>query len=210
MNNKLYLRKGFFVFLLLAFFSCQNNHKKGDDVKNGEDGQLQLESSNQMDSIVNDYKREADSINIQREHLAKMKMMSRENEVSFGKKINMAGDTLDIYFSHISSSDSVNVSSDYYFDKKEFQTLDYYSQIYIKRDHSSLDTIYIEKQNFDTNNILTEELLTKGVLFYSKFKGVNDEFKIRINYSITIPATDIGIGVYILIDSVNNVSYHEL
>lgn len=95
-------------------------------------------------------------------------------------------------------------------DKEEFHTHNFSSKLYLVKNNKDtiLNTI-IKKENFYP---LDESLQKYGVLLYPNFKGFNYEankFTIQLQYSISVPLTDVGKTVYANIDLKGKLSFEN-
>jgi hypothetical protein len=81
---------------------------------------------------------------------------------------------------------------------KDFNTYDFASKILISTDKDTLFKRVIGKQEFYP--IISKQLQKYGTLRIPTLSISSDKNLIRFHYSISIPVTDIGVGVYLLID----------
>jgi hypothetical protein len=107
-----------------------------------------------------------------------------------------------VIFRHDCNFDSaITVPGKYYFDNhKEFVTHNFTSHITILSQGDTIVSKEITKATFD--DLLFTELKSYAVLSFNEFEIKNDT--VHISYSISIPATDVGIGLAINIGKNGN------
>ena len=98
-----------------------------------------------------------------------------------------------LHFEHYAKMDSgIKVPSNYNFDiSREFITHNFESKLIVTRDSDTVLNEKITKQTF--KNDLTPELASYGTLLYPILQIQADN--IILHYSLSIPVTDIGMGV---------------
>jgi Domain of unknown function (DUF4738) len=102
---------------------------------------------------------------------------------------------------HCNFDNAITVPGKYYFDDhKEFVTHNFTSRVTILSGGDTIVSNQITKATFE--GILYPELKSYAVLSFNSLKIKNDTVQIR--YSISIPATDVGIGVSVNIDRNGN------
>jgi hypothetical protein len=143
-----------------------------------------------------------DSALLFEDELSRNKLLTSYNsKYSIDTTLILGFDTLNVSFRHHCLFDSaIHVPGEYYYSNKGLVSHNFISELVLKQQDSIIHVITIRKEDFNVDGILTEELLSKGSLLFSTFRGVNDKGEIEVHYSITIPATDIGIGVSALVN----------
>ena len=113
-----------------------------------------------------------------------------------------SGKKFEVIFHYFSTIDSgLTVPAKYNFDtKKDFVTHNFISDLILLSDKDTLFKKQITKSTFD--NLLDTSLKKYTTLLYPNFYIKNDS--IEIHYSISIPVTDVGIGVNIKFDKKGN------
>ncbi len=92
--------------------------------------------------------------------------------------------------------------------KEDFLTHNFASNLLLIREDDTLSSLSIRKEVFET--LIDENLLDYGVLLYPNYRGYNKEKEsVQIQYSISIPLTDVGKGVVIDIGLDGTSNVHE-
>ena len=86
---------------------------------------------------------------------------------------------------------------------KCFVTHNYCQDIKIAIDEDTIFNQTIKKVDFD--KFLFPELKKYAVLMYPTFEYQKKENKMRFGYSISIPITDVGVGLSLIIDNKGNI-----
>jgi len=165
--------------LLFLFFACNNISPKDTTINSGinkADSGSEKASNNDPSSELLDY------------------LKSYKNKVSFDTTIELTGNKLRLQVVHYCTFDSAIKVPEKYVDIykiNNFTTHDFNSSIKLfKNDTLTLDTI-IRKNDFD--KCLPGNLRSYGVLLFPNIR-VDSGF-LNVDYSISIPLTDVGIGV---------------
>lgn len=112
------------------------------------------------------------------------------------------GKKLEVLFHYWCTMDSsILVPAKYNFDTdKNFVTHNFISDLKVLSDKDTIFKKHITKSTFD--NLIDTTLKKYATLLFPNFSIDNDS--IKIEYSITIPVTDVGTGVYIKFDKGGN------
>lgn len=112
------------------------------------------------------------------------------------------GKKFEAVFHYFCTMDSgLTVPAKYNFDtNKDFVTHNFISDLILLSDKDTLFKKQITKSTFD--NLLDSSLKKYATLLYPNFYIKNDS--IEIHYSISIPVTDVGIGVKVKFDNKGN------
>ena len=86
------------------------------------------------------------------------------------------------------------IPSSYYVDKRDFRTHNFISKIRISSNKIPLVDTIVTKNDF--KEVITDEFRKYGVLLSPYFRNYNiQDSSISLGYSISVPLTDIGMGV---------------
>jgi hypothetical protein len=137
----------------------------------------------------------------------------RKNYVNSYDKVNWL-DTLIVYnndsfkisLKHYCLFDSLIIIPKEYIwentDMDKFYTHNYIYDLKILKNQDPFFDKTISKENF--NNVISEQLKKFGTLRFPNFKFNEDKSEIVFQLTICIPITDIGSGVYLIIDKFGN------
>lgn len=117
-------------------------------------------------------------------------------------------DTIRVLLRHYCTYDSkINVPSQYLklYGLTKFKTHDFVSSLIVKVNSKTIFKGAIKKDNF--NKVLDDKLIRYGVLISPNVEFVNDS--LAVQYSISIPLTDIGKGVKVSIDTSGKAKFGE-
>jgi hypothetical protein len=120
----------------------------------------------------------------------------------------IGGKTYSVHLKHYCLMDraiSVPKSYIYMYKLDSFVTHNFVSAVRVLRDGHVLFKSDIHKPDF--KKLLNPELRKYGVLLCPEMRIVNDT--INLDYSISIPLTDVGIGVSALLDSTGKITYRN-
>jgi hypothetical protein len=156
--------------------SCSNEKEKSKVKKTiGQSANITSTDSSEFEKVIHDY----------------------ETGYNTGNRIDTSyvynEKSIRITFDHRCLFDStVKIPAKYvsYLGIREFTTHNFESRLRVKSNGNILIDTIINKALFE--NLLFDELKKYGVLLYPNFSVVND--KINIDYSISIPMTDVGVG----------------
>jgi hypothetical protein len=186
----------FLLFAVIFFVMC-------DQKKTGKNNSLEIKEESLVENeLFDEETAQLDSALLFEDNFSRARLIaSYDSVISIDTTLIIGSDTMNISFRHHCLFDSaIEVSEEYYYGKNGLVSHNFASELVIKQQDSVLQLIPIKKEDFNVDDILTEELLTKGSLLFGAFRGVNENGVIEVHYSITIPATDIGIGVSALIN----------
>lgn len=186
-----------FFFLFLTLFSCsakQNKTSNNIDRVKSYSGNTIKKSPKDDKSNDNDIKESQSDTRKEFIKLYSQPIFIDTFFVDNGKKY-------EILFHHFSTMDSLIVPATYNFDtNKDFTSHNFISELILLSNKDTLFNKQITKSIF--GKFLDSSLIKYAVLLYPNFYIVNDS--IEIDYSITIPVTDVGIGVVIKFDKNGN------
>lgn len=188
--------KLFFIVLLFFLFSCSDSTKKKDERSTS------LSKSNQntkyQDAV--DEEMQAD--------ILKEYENNYVNKVFLDSTVTIGSDIFRIRLKHSCLFDSSVVVPKKYvslFGMDQFITHNFDSDLKVEKNGTIIINRMITKSDF--NHLLDNNLKKYGVLLYPDL-GIEDT-SIQINYSISIPLTDVGVGVYVTFLNDSTLKYYH-
>lgn len=189
----------FFYFVGLAtLLSCSNNQSTIKSPSSDSTIQLQALLNNNADTIPN--KVDAND-NDELKEIVQQYVDQYKMKYNMDTTFNIGTDSFQVVFKYECLFDSsIHVPDNYVsiYGLKNFITHDFASSIVIYKNRKILIEKEISKNSF--SKLIDNDLMLNGALLYPNLHFDKDPL-VRIHYSVSIPLTDIGKGVSVLVDS---------
>ncbi len=187
------LNSSLFIFILFTLLSCSSAQNKSSPKVDAKTFYSKIDTTHTEEMSEPDFRKEF--------------IATYLKPISIDTSFINNGKNYRVLFRHFCTMDSgLRVPAKYNFDtKKDFVTHNFISKMVLFSNKDTLFKKQITKAMFD--NLLDTSLKNYATLLYPNFYIKNDS--IEIDYSISIPVTDIGVGVQIKFDKKGNYTIRE-
>ncbi|RAJ83332.1 hypothetical protein CLV59_103296 [Chitinophaga dinghuensis] len=169
--------------------SCKNanNHKEGQDIIDSNKNDS-LKYNNLIDKTIN----ELDEDSVELSSIYNSYLQQYSDSIKIDTTFNYSGSKVQICFQHYCTYDSTLILPEKYIEIygiKKFVTHSFESSLSVKMNGKRIIDTIIKRSMFE--DTIQTELVKYGVLLYPNLT-FNKKNQIEIDYSLSIPLTDVG------------------
>lgn len=178
------------AFIFLTLLGCSSGENKSTTQADATKTSKQIDSTKAAAKVDTTEEEDESQVDVRKELIA-----SYEKPILIDTFFIDDSKKVEAVFRYLCTRDSaIKVPARYNFDtKKDFVTHDFISDLTLLSGKDTLFKKQITKSTFD--NLIDSSLKKYATLLFPVFSIDNDS--IKIEYSITIPVTDVGVGVYV-------------